>query len=450
MRQLREVPQTLFVVDTNLWLDNADQCPASGVVSRLVHTVRGHHGRSAILVPRAVNNELDGLKKAPGACGRLAREASRTIERQRRFDQGSLKGEVTLVGQADWQLHRDQGMHQRPSLLRNDDSILNCCLFFHHDVAHILSEADWRARCRESKSVPPPPTPEEARKFQPRVFLVSRDRNFLQKAAFNGIGTLDPASRDDLTMQLRRLGLMEPGQVPPHLQKTPTHASTSRSNTPSTLSIPNLGRVSSSPPRMSGGTPVLAQRRRNMVENKIGDIGAVGALLQRSVSVASAPSNKQPSGADGSAGPPNRQTPSKRLITALLTPPDSIRKPNPNRRALSVGSGASPGSAGRPLSRSQRRRRQRDRSRSRSQSREPSQSPRGRGDFGRNQSRSQSFSRSRSRSRSHSRGRWNHNRNVSGNNNQRYEATRGVVRSMGWKAGDMFAFSCVLCPLHAD
>jgi len=103
--QLHHVPRVLFVVDTNLWIDNSCRgCPTFAIVSRVLHVVRGHHGTSALLIPRAVNAELDGLKNAGGATGAAARSASRLIERNRcRFfdDPDPIIGQV----RSSWHSH---------------------------------------------------------------------------------------------------------------------------------------------------------------------------------------------------------------------------------------------------------------------------------------------------------------------------------------------------------
>ena len=85
----------------------------------------------------------------------------------------------------------DDGFNKKPDQLRKDDAILNCCLFFKQDVPHALGVK------RNSR----------------RVILVSNDRNFIQKAAFNHIETMNPRSCGQLMQQLCEKKLVLQDQV---------------------------------------------------------------------------------------------------------------------------------------------------------------------------------------------------------------------------------------------
>ena len=194
-------------------------------------------------------------------------------------------------------------MHEDPASLRHDDSILNCCLFFHHDMPHILAEAE-----RRQHPTLPSPRPSDARKFQPRVILISRDRNFLQKASFNDIETLLPTSLTDFTLELSRKGLLAVDQMPPDIRREIQQEP----------EPPSVSRVHSSPSRMEAATPTAAPPAIDL-----------DSLLRRSNSTRHA--EKTPSKSDH-----NKSKPNSRLIASLLTPPQSNTPPHPNKRALNA------------------------------------------------------------------------------------------------------------------
>eukprot|EP00466_Bigelowiella_natans_P010737 jgi/Bigna1/73744/fgenesh1_pg.25_\ len=99
-----------------------------------------HGKRSMFLIPKAVMRELDGLKKDTRQLGYEARNAHRVLysEMAKRGGPKSSSPSSVVVGQMDHMYFKDDGYHKFPTMLRGDDSILNCCMFLSRtEGAHV-------------------------------------------------------------------------------------------------------------------------------------------------------------------------------------------------------------------------------------------------------------------------------------------------------------------------